>query len=42
MKKYWPGVSYLVLKIKYTVARDRSIIGIDYKYNMHKFVYFVL
>ena len=39
--KYWPGGSYLVLKIIYMVPGNIPIIDIGYKYNAQKVLYLV-
>ena len=41
MKKYWTGGSYLVLKRKYVLPGDRSLIAIGYEYNVRKVLYFI-
>ena len=41
LTKDWPGGSYLVLKKKYMVPRDRPLIDIGYKYNMRKVIYYI-
>ena len=41
MKNYWTRVSYLMLKIKYTVTRYRPLIAIGYKYKTWKVITFI-
>ena len=40
--KDWPGGSYLVLRSKHIVPRDRPLIAIIYKYNAGKVLYFIV
>ena len=43
LTKYWPGgCSYLVLRSKHMVPRDRPLIAIGYKYNMRKVLSFIV
>ena len=42
LTKDWPGGSYLVLRSKPMVPRDRPLIAIGYKYNARKFQYFIV
>ena len=39
--KYCPGGSYLLLKRKCVVPRDRFLISIGYKYNARQFLSFI-
>ena len=41
LKKYWPRCSYLVLKRKSVVPRDRPLISIGCKYNTRKVLFFI-
>ena len=40
--KYWPGGSYVVLRIKPMVTGDRPIIAISYKHDERKFLPFIV
>ena len=42
LTKYWPGVSYLVLRSNRMVPGDRPLISIRYKYNAQKVLYFIV
>ena len=42
LTNYWPGGSYLVLGSKPMVPRDRTHIAIGYKYNVWKFLSFIV
>ena len=42
LTKYWPGGSYLVLRIKPMVPRGRLINAIGYKYTTRKVLYFIV
>ena len=42
LTKYWPGVSYLVLRSNPMVPGDRPLISIRYKYNAQKVLYFIV
>ena len=39
--KYWPGVSYIVLRSNVMVPRERLIISIGYRYNSGKVLSFI-
>ena len=41
LTKDWKGGSYFVLKRKSTMAGERPLIDIGYKYNYHKVLYFI-
>ena len=42
LTKDWPGGSYIELRSKPLVPRDRPLIAIGYKYNARKFLYFIV
>ena len=42
LTKDWPGGSYLVLRSKPMVPRERALIGIGYKYNAWTVLYFIV
>ena len=42
LTKDWPGGSYLVLRSKPMVPRDRPLIAIGYSYNSRKVLYFIV
>ena len=42
LKKYWPGGSYLVLRIKPMVPGGRPLIAIRHKYNARKVLSFIV
>ena len=42
LTKYWTGCSYLMLRIKHMVPRVRSIIAINYNYNVRKVLIFIV
>ena len=42
LTKYWPGGSYLVLRSKTMVPKDRPLISIGYKYNARKVISFIV
>ena len=42
LTKYWTGCSYLMLRIKHMVPRVRSIISINYNYNVRKVLVFIV
>ena len=42
LTKDWPGGSYLVLRSKTMIPRDRPLIDIGYKYNAQKVLYFIV
>ena len=41
LTKYWPGGSYLVLRIKPMLPGDRPLIAIGCRYNTRKVLYFI-
>ena len=42
LTRYWTGCSYLMLRIKHMVPRVRSIIAINYNYNVRKVLIFIV